>query len=220
MARRVPQVQCARPLFRQPRAFQRVTLFSTDSKPAEETPKEESTAEAKTEEAKEEPAEKKPTTEDLLKKKDEEIRDAKDKLLRTLADMQNLRDRVARDSENSKKYAIQKFSKDLLEVSDNCEMAIKAVAEKANDGTNPDLKSFYDGVVLTEKTLHQVFGRHGITKFKSLGEKFDPNRHEGLYQYEDPNAEPDTVGQVVKEGYMIKDIVLRAAQVGTVKAKA
>jgi len=154
----------------------------------------------------------------LLKEKETELKDMKDKNLRTLADMQNLRDRVARDSENAKKYAISKFSKDLLDVADILEMALKSTGPKVKTSDNKDLKDFYDGILLTEKTLMQTFGRHGITKFKSLGEKFDPNLHDGLYAFEDPNFEPNTCGNVVKEGYMMKDMCLRPAQVGTVKA--
>ena len=168
-------------------------------------------------ESKSEGESKEPTTEELLAKKDEELKEMKDKLLRNLADMQNLRDRTARDSENAKKYAIQKFSQDLLQVADTLEMAMTAAADKAEAG-DKEFKNFFDGIVLTEKSLQQVFGRHGITKFDPLGEKFDPNKHDGLFQYEDKSKEAGTVGQVVKVGYMLKDMVLRPAGVGTIKA--
>lgn len=154
----------------------------------------------------------------LLKEKDEELKEAKDKILRTLADMQNLRDRTARDAENSRKYAITNFSKDILDVSDTLEMALASAENDLKEYDNKHLKSFYEGIKLTEKTLLHTFEKHGITRMTVLGEKFNPNFHNGLYQFEDPTKVVGTVGNVVKNGYMLKDKLLRAAHVGTVKA--
>lgn len=183
----------------------------------EKEAKEEEAQEGVKGEAKEEKKEEKVDYQALLKEKEAELKESHDSRLRTLADMQNLRDRTARDMENSKKYALSKFSKDLLDVADTLELAIKAAGPHLEKG-NKDLKDYNEGILLTEKTMLQVFGRFGITKFKSLGEKFDPNLHDGLYAYEDPKCEVNTVGTIVKEGYMMKDMVLRAAQCGTIKA--
>eukprot|EP00462_Mataza_sp_D1_P018671 CAMPEP_0175139734 /NCGR_PEP_ID=MMETSP0087-20121206/11078_1 /TAXON_ID=136419 /ORGANISM="Unknown Unknown, Strain D1" /LENGTH=252 /DNA_ID=CAMNT_0016422799 /DNA_START=55 /DNA_END=813 /DNA_ORIENTATION=- len=186
---------------------------------SEEAKKEEPTTEAASEQ---ETAEEKKVDEKevdykkLCEEKEEAAKEANERLLRTLADMQNLRDRSKREIENAAKYSAGEMAKVLLEVSDNLNLALKAAAEEAND-SNPQLKSFYEGVQMTEKTLMKCFEKFGIVKMKVEGEKFDPNLHDCLFEYADTNAKPGSVGQLIKDGYMIKDRVLRAAQVGAVK---
>lgn len=154
----------------------------------------------------------------LLEKKDTEIEEWKRKYLTSLADMQNLRTRTQKDVDNAKKYAGSEFAKSMLEVADNLGFAIKAAAPDATDA-NPKLKTFFEGVSMTQQSLVKAFAANQVVMYKSLGEKFDPNLHMGLYQMDDPNKDPNTVGNVVKEGYKLADRVLRAAQVGTVKPR-
>jgi len=153
----------------------------------------------------------------LLEKKDSEIEELRKKYLTSLADMQNLRTRTQNDVTSAKKYAGSEFAKSMLEVADNLGFAIKAAAPDATDA-NPKLKTFFEGVSMTQHALNKAFAANSVVMYKSLGEKFDPNLHMGLYQFEDPTKEPGTVGNVVKEGYKLADRVLRAAQVGTVRA--
>lgn len=183
-----------------------------EAKPVEEATKQQ---EAKPNDGKAEEAK---DYEKLLAEKDKQIKEQQDKILRTLADMQNLRDRTARDAENSRKYAISSFGKDVLEVSDTLEMALRMAEKDLKNHPDPQLKIFHDGILMTEKTLLKVFEKHGISRFEAIGEKFDPTKHDGLYEITDPSKTPGTVGAVLKSGYMMKDRVLRAAQVGTVKA--
>jgi molecular chaperone GrpE len=151
----------------------------------------------------------------------------KDKLLRTLADMENLRERSARQIDSNKQYAVQSFAKSLLDVADNLERAAGAVPEAA---LQPDsgmsaadvskhLRTLLQGVQLTDKQLTSALKQHGVEKFGSLGEKFDPNMHSALFEMPDPSKEPGTVGAVTKNGYMLNGRVMRAADVGVVAAR-
>jgi len=181
----------------------------------EEAKKEEETKEEKTEEKEEETKESQALK--ALAEKEKEFDELKKNYLTTLADMQNLRTRTTNDVNSAKKYGGQSFAKSMLEVADNFTMALNAGKEHATDA-NPQLKTFYEGMIMTEKSLLKAFASNDVTKMESLGAKFDPNLHDAMFAYEDATKEPDTVGQVVKDGYMLKDRVLRAAQCGTVKA--
>lgn len=160
--------------------------------------------------------------EDLLKSKDEEIKDMKDKVLRSYAEMENVIARTKRESENSKKYAVQGFSKSLLDVADNLSRASSVVKESfskidtSNDSAEAVqlLKTLLEGVDMTEKQLGEVFKKFGVEKFDPQNEKFDPNRHYALFQIPDPSKPSGTVAAVVKVGYMLHDRVLRPAEVG------
>ncbi|CAD6265660.1 unnamed protein product [Miscanthus lutarioriparius] len=157
-----------------------------------------------------------------LKSKDEEFKDMKDKVLRSYAEMENVLARTKRESENTKKYAIQSFSKSLLDVADNLSRASSVVKEsfsKIDSSNNSDeavplLKTLLEGVEMTEKQLGEVFKKFGVEKFDPLNEKFDPNRHYAFFQIHDPSKPSGTVAAVVKVGYMLHDRVLRPAEVG------
>lgn len=157
-----------------------------------------------------------------LKSKDEEFKDMKDKVLRSYAEMENVLARTKRESENTKKYAIQSFSKSLLDVADNLSRAssvVKASFSKIDSSNDSDeavtlLKTLLEGVEMTEKQLGEVFKKFGVEKFDPLNEKFDPNRHYAIFQIPDPSKPSGTVAAVVKVGYMLHDRVLRPAEVG------
>ncbi|KAL6600286.1 hypothetical protein ACP70R_045086 [Stipagrostis hirtigluma subsp. patula] len=158
----------------------------------------------------------------LLKSKDDEIIDMKDKVLRSYAEMENVIARTKRESENSKKYAVQNFSKSLLDVADNLARASSVVKEsfskidtsKDSAGAVPLLQTLLEGVDMTDKQLGEVFKKFGVEKFDPLNEKFDPNRHSAVFQIPDPSKPSGTVASVVKVGYMLHDRVLRPAEVG------
>uniref|UniRef100_A0ACD5YHK2 Uncharacterized protein n=1 Tax=Avena sativa TaxID=4498 RepID=A0ACD5YHK2_AVESA len=159
---------------------------------------------------------------ELLTSKDEEIKDMKDKVLRSYAEMENVIARTKRESENSKKFAVQNFSKSLLDVADNLARASSAVKEsfskldtsEDSSGAVPLLKTLLEGVDMTDKQLGEVFKKFGVEKFDPLNEKFDPERHYAIFQMPDDSKPAGTVAAVVKVGYMLHDRVLRPAEVG------
>lgn len=148
----------------------------------------------------------------------------KDSMLKTLVDMENLRERTARQIESNKQFAIKGFAKDLIDVADSLERAVDAVPKSIfprEPGPAPIplqyLANLLEGVLLTNKQLQRVFKDSGVTKFESLGQPFDPNLHNALFEISDPSSEPGVVGIETKAGYMLNDNVLRAADVGVVK---
>lgn len=150
----------------------------------------------------------------------ETLKDTKDKMLRQLAESENIRMRGNRELDNAKVYAVTSFAKRMLDTADNCKWALQSSAAAAEKGDNADLKTLYDGVVLIDTGLTSSLAAYGVQMFHSLDRKFDANVHDGVFQVEDPKRAVGTVGVVMKEGYMIKDRVLRPATVGTVKAPA
>lgn len=147
----------------------------------------------------------------------EEIAELKDKLLRSLAENENQIRRARRDREDATKYAAANFARDMLGVADNIRRALEAVPEGMSE-EDPAVKAFLEGIALTERELLSTLERHGIKKLSPLGEKFDHGRHEALFEVPTNDAEPGTVVQVVEEGYIIHDRLLRAARVGVSKA--
>ena len=141
----------------------------------------------------------------------------KDRLLRTLADMENLRRRTEREIADTRAYGISAFARDILAVADNMERALGALdadlREKADSGT----KALLDGVELTERELMKVLEKHGVKRFEPLGEKFDPNLHQAMFELPDPSRPAGTVAQVVQPGYMIGERMLRPALVAVAK---
>ncbi|KAK5827461.1 co-chaperone GrpE [Linnemannia elongata] len=158
--------------------------------------------------------------EEALAAKDKQLAEVKDRLLRTLADMENLRQRTAKEVANTKDYAIQKFAKDLLDTADILNMAIKNVPQDqiAESSDNIHLKSLHTGVAMTRDELLKTFKRYGVESFDPMNEKFDPNLHQANFQVPMPGKEPGTVFDVQKIGFMIKGRVLRPAQVGVVQS--
>lgn len=146
----------------------------------------------------------------------EKVRIIDDNFKRALADSENFRIRKNKEIEDSKKFAIQSFAKDLLEVADILQMAVQSVP-KDEVRTNSALKALFDGVTMTEKQLQTIFRRHGIVQINPIGERFDPNQHDALCYVEDKTKIADTVFVVNKIGYKLKDRVIRAAAVGVVK---
>lgn len=146
-----------------------------------------------------------------------EIADLKDKLLRTLADMENLRRRSQKDREDALKYASANFARDMLSVADNLRRAIESIPEDG-DPDGAALVGFIEGIALTEKDLLSALERHKIQKIEPMGEKFDPQFHEALFEIPTNDAPHGTVMQVIETGYIIHDRLLRPAKVGIAKA--
>lgn len=146
----------------------------------------------------------------------DEAAQVRDQLLRAMAETENLRRRSQREIEDTAKYAIAKFAKDVLGVADNLRRALDAVPMDAAEG-DPALKALVDGVGLTERELLGAMERHGIKAVQPLGQKFDANRHQAMFEAESPDKEPGTVIQVLQPGYVIGDRLLRPALVGVAK---
>jgi molecular chaperone GrpE len=146
-----------------------------------------------------------------------ERNDMKDKLLRTLADMENLRRRTEREIADARTYGVANFARDMLNVADNIRRALDAVPPEARDSAEGAFKGLLEGIDLTERDLLKVLERHGVRKLDPQGQKFDPNLHQAMFEV--PNAEipSGTVVQVVQSGYVIGERVLRPAMVGIAK---
>ena len=140
----------------------------------------------------------------------------KEQLLRTLAEMENVRRRAQRDREDSARFAAAPLAKDLLSVRDNLTRAIASVPEEAlaEDG---QLKAFFEGIVLTERSLMDAFARHHIEAIDPLGEKMDPHQHEAMFEVPDSDQPTGTVAQVIEVGYRLHERLLRPARVGVAK---
>jgi len=144
--------------------------------------------------------------------------DFKDKLLRSLADMENLRRRTERDIADARQYAIAGFARDVLQVADNMHRALDHIGNEVRDSDDPKVKSLVEGIDLIERELMNVLEKHGVKMFSPLGEKFDPNLHQAMFETPASDAAPNgTVSQVVQSGYMINDRILRPALVAVAK---
>jgi molecular chaperone GrpE len=142
-----------------------------------------------------------------------EAADLKDRLLRTLAEMENLRRRTEREVADSRVYAVTNFARDILAVADNMERAMKALDDEIRDKADAGVKALLDGVELTERELET----HGIKRLEPQGQKFDPNLHQAMFELPDPSVPAGTVVQVMQPGYTIGERVLRPALVGIAK---
>jgi molecular chaperone GrpE len=149
-----------------------------------------------------------------------EVADAKDRMLRTLAEMENLRKRTAREVSDARTYGISGFARDVLDIADNLQRALDAVPAEARAAADPGLKALIEGVELTERSLHNALEKHCVKRFDPAGEKFDPNVHQAMYEVPDSSVPVGTVAQVIQAGYMIGERVLRPALVGVAKGGA
>jgi molecular chaperone GrpE len=146
-----------------------------------------------------------------------EAADLKDRLLRSLAEMENLRRRTDRQIDDARVYGIANFARDTVGVADNMRRALDAVTPELRESADTAVKALIEGVELTERELLKVLEKHGVKKLEPLGNKFDPNLHQAMYEVPDPSVPAGTVAQVVQAGYTIGDRVLRPALVAVAK---
>tara|TARA_R110002124_G_scaffold130098_4_gene291934 strand:- start:3947 stop:4600 length:654 start_codon:yes stop_codon:yes gene_type:complete len=144
-----------------------------------------------------------------------DLANAKDQVLRTHAEMQNLRRRMERDVENAHKYALEKFVGELLPVVDNLERSIQAMADV--DG---DFKAVSDGIELTLKSFQDVLARFKVEAVDPGGEAFNPDLHQAMSMLEVPDAKPNTVIDVFQKGYTLNGRLIRPAMVVVAKSVA
>jgi molecular chaperone GrpE len=143
--------------------------------------------------------------------------DLKDKLLRTLADMENLRRRTEREVADARAYAVTNFARDMLNVADNIRRALESVPAEAREGAEGAFKALVEGIELTERDLLKTLERHGVKRLEPQGQKFDPHMHQAMFEVPNPDVPSGTVVQVVQTGYAIGERVLRPALVGVAK---
>ena len=150
---------------------------------------------------------------------EEKLEDAENKLLRTLAETENLRKRYEREKEDLSNYVISNFAKETLAILDNLQRALSSIKTNDFKDTDENIKTFVEGIELTEKQIITIFEKFKIEKVKSLDTNFDPNFHQAMFEVESEDKEPGTVVEVVQEGYKIGDRLLRPALVGVSKKK-
>jgi molecular chaperone GrpE len=148
-----------------------------------------------------------------------ELEETRDRLLRALAEMENLRRRKEREVEDARKYAMAGFARELLDVADNLSRALDSIPPEARESDL--LKNLIEGVAMTEKALLASFERHRISKVTpEVGARFDHNLHQAMFEVTTDQQPPGTVAQVMQPGYVIADRLLRPAMVGVAKAPA
>ena len=149
----------------------------------------------------------------------EEVVQSKDRLLRLAADMENLRKRTDREKAEATLYAATNFARDLLSVSDNLRRALEALPQDEREHAGEIEKNLIAGVEVTERELSNVFQRHGIRRLETVGQKFDPNFHQAIYEVPTSEKPPGIVMQEMQAGYAVGDRCLRPAMVGVSKAE-
>jgi molecular chaperone GrpE len=143
--------------------------------------------------------------------------DLKDKYLRLAAEMDNLRRRTEREIKDAKTYAAAGFARDMLSVSDNLRRALDAIPAEARATAEAGLLALIEGVEMTERAMLGALERHGVKKLEPAGQKFDPHFHQAMFEVPNADIPNNTVIQVVQDGYVIGDRVLRPAMVGVSK---
>ena len=143
--------------------------------------------------------------------------DLTERLVRLAAEMDNLRKRTERDVADAHKYATTRFAADMLVVGDNLRRALTTVPAERREAADEVLKALVEGVEMTEREMDRLLEKNGVTRIAALGERFDPHRHQAMFEAEDSGKPAGTVVQVMQEGYQIGDRVLRAALVGVSK---
>ena len=141
----------------------------------------------------------------------------KDRMLRTLAEMENLRRRTEREVGDAKTYGVTALARDLLNVADNLARALDHIPAEARASADETLKGLIEGVELTARDFSAALARHGVKLLEPLGEKFDPNFHQALFEVPNELLPAGTVTQVVQSGWRIGERVLRPASVGVSK---
>ena len=153
-----------------------------------------------------------PSTEDKLK-------ETQDKLLRTLAEIENQRRRFEKETKEAFEYGGFNFARETLAVLDNLQRAYQSIKNDEGLKDNKDLNKFLENIEIIEKDLVSIFEKNNIKKIKCLNEKFDPNQHQAMLEIEDEKVEPGTILQEIQPGYFLKDRLLRPSFVAIAKKK-
>ena len=148
---------------------------------------------------------------------EDRLAETNDQLLRALAELENTRRRADRDRAEALKYGAASFARDMLGVADNLQRALNAVAELDQDTLPDAAKSLLEGVAATERDLIASMGRHKVSPVSPMGEKFDANIHEAMFEAPGTGRPAGTIIEVIETGYMMDERLLRPAKVGIAK---
>jgi len=142
----------------------------------------------------------------------------KDQLLRALADVENMRRRTERELETARKYSHTGFARDLVGAIDNLARAIDAAPKADDEAAGESVSALITGLEMSWTEIQATMERHGIKQISPLGEKFDYNLHQAMFEMPNADQPPGTVVEVVQHGYVLHDRLLRPAMVGVAKA--
>lgn len=156
-----------------------------------------------------------PSAEERLSALEAELAEVRDRLLRALAESENVRRRAQREREEALRYAVAGFAKDLLSVADNLRRALDSLPEE--EAADARTRGLLAGVAATERELLAAFERHGIRRIDPRGERFDHNYHQAVFEADNPEAPGGTVVEVLQPGYVLHDRLLRPAMVGVAR---
>ena len=155
--------------------------------------------------------------EDVAARLQAENAELRDRLLRAVAEMENLRKRNEREINDTRSYAIAGFARDMLTATDSLSRALMVLPAEARDSEDSTMRSLIEGIEMTEREMQRLLGKHGVKPIEAEGQKFDPHRHQAMFEVPDPTKPEGTVVQVVQTGCAIGDRVLRPAMVGVAK---
>lgn len=141
----------------------------------------------------------------------------KDRVLRAVAEMENLRKRTEREIADTRSYAISGFARDMLSATDALSRALTVLPAEARENADATMTSLIEGIEMTEREMQRLLAKHGVTPIEAEGQKFDPHKHQAMFEVPDPTRPEGTVVQVVQSGFSIGDRVLRPAMVGVAK---
>lgn len=143
--------------------------------------------------------------------------DLKDRILRAVAEMENLRKRTQREVADARNYAIANFARDMLEAMDNLERALQVLSAESREQASADMKSLIEGIEMTEREMQRLMQKNGVKPILAANEKFDPHKHQAMFEVPDASVAEGTVVQVMQTGFEIGERVLRPAMVGVSK---
>ena len=150
---------------------------------------------------------------------EQKLKETEDKLLRSLAEVENQRRRFEKEIKDAFEFGSFNFAKESLAILDNLERAKNAIKNDSDLKSNKDLDKFLENILIIEKDLISIFEKNRITKIAAKGKKFDPNLHQAMAEIEDNNSEVGTIVQEIQPGYLLGERLLRPALVGVAKRK-
>ena len=150
---------------------------------------------------------------------EDKLKESEDKVLRSLAEIENQRRRFEKEIKEAFEYGGFNFAKETLSILDNLQRALNSIKTDELKDNDENISKFVEGIQLTEKQIITIFEKFKIEQIKSLDTNFDPNLHQAMFEVESEDKEPGTVVEVVQEGYKIGDRLLRPALVGVSKKK-